>query len=228
MEIRKLNSPNRNVGRQGWVPDYIACHITESSSLEGALSWLMNASAQVSYHFVVSRGGELIQLVDIENTAWANGTDNGGGIRDNRFSTVAAVRERRQNANLYTVSIGFEGRFSDTRGGLTDAQLEAGIWLMGFISREVRRIYRHDIPAEKAFIIGHNEITPRNKPNCPGASFPYERIIRGLDGGGDEGPEDWAEEAWQWAVRRGITDGTRPREGATRQEMVTMIYRALR
>lgn len=41
-------------------------------------------------------------------------------------------------------------------------------------------------------------------------------------------PDDvspWAREARDWAVSRGITDGTRPREPVTREEVWTMLYR---
>ncbi len=39
-------------------------------------------------------------------------------------------------------------------------------------------------------------------------------------------PSDWAIEAWTWAIHNGITDGRRPRDTATREQMVTMLYRA--
>lgn len=35
----------------------------------------------------------------------------------------------------------------------------------------------------------------------------------------------WAVEAWNWAVKKGITDGTNPKSYATREEVITMIYR---
>jgi N-acetylmuramoyl-L-alanine amidase len=38
-------------------------------------------------------------------------------------------------------------------------------------------------------------------------------------------PSDWAKEAWEWAKREGITDGKRPKDTMTREEMVTMLYR---
>ena len=38
-------------------------------------------------------------------------------------------------------------------------------------------------------------------------------------------PSAWAKEAWEWAKRVGITDGTNPKDNATRQEVVTMLYR---
>jgi N-acetylmuramoyl-L-alanine amidase len=35
----------------------------------------------------------------------------------------------------------------------------------------------------------------------------------------------WAREARDWAVSRGITDGTRPKDAVTREEVWTMLYR---
>jgi len=38
----------------------------------------------------------------------------------------------------------------------------------------------------------------------------------------------WAHAARDWAVSRGITDGTRPKDPVTREEVWTMLYRALK
>ncbi|WP_252891414.1 hypothetical protein [Thermoclostridium stercorarium] len=38
-------------------------------------------------------------------------------------------------------------------------------------------------------------------------------------------PSDWAKEAWEWAKKEGITDGTDPQRVATREEVITMLYR---
>jgi len=38
-------------------------------------------------------------------------------------------------------------------------------------------------------------------------------------------PSSWAKEAWEWAKKEGITDGTRPKDTTTREEMVTMLHR---
>ena len=38
-------------------------------------------------------------------------------------------------------------------------------------------------------------------------------------------PDDWAKEAWKLATAKGITDGTRPRDCITRQEVVTLLHR---
>lgn len=35
----------------------------------------------------------------------------------------------------------------------------------------------------------------------------------------------WAKEAWNWGKEKGITDGTYPKKEATREEVITMLYR---
>jgi len=36
---------------------------------------------------------------------------------------------------------------------------------------------------------------------------------------------DWAKEAWNWAIKNEITHGERPKDFATREEVITMLYR---
>ena len=38
-------------------------------------------------------------------------------------------------------------------------------------------------------------------------------------------PSSWAKEAWEWAKKEGITDGTNPQGAITREQVVTMLYR---
>ena len=223
MQITQRASPNRNIGRQGQIPDFIVCHIT-GGSFTSAINTIMNAANQVSYHFVVGRDGAIVQAVDIENTAWANGTTNSGDNRDNRHSTIPAVRERRRNANQFTVSIGF----ADSSGGeLAAAQLTAGVDLIRHIRNEVRRIYGFEIPATRSNIIGHNEINPITRANCPGPRFPFDEILRRLMERelAVVQPSSWAREAWAWAISLGIIDGTNPQGVPTREQMVTLLHR---
>ncbi|MCL2616731.1 MAG: M15 family metallopeptidase [Defluviitaleaceae bacterium] len=41
-------------------------------------------------------------------------------------------------------------------------------------------------------------------------------------------PSEWAKEAWAWALAKGITDGTNPQGSATREQVITLIYNALK
>lgn len=44
----------------------------------------------------------------------------------------------------------------------------------------------------------------------------------------NNGVSDWAKEAMAEAIKRGITDGSRPQDPATREEVISMIIRALK
>ncbi|MCL2605494.1 MAG: N-acetylmuramoyl-L-alanine amidase [Defluviitaleaceae bacterium] len=242
MKITKKMSPNITRGRQGHhKPDMIVCHITEGS-FNGAVSWLTNPESKASTHYIVAQDGRTTQMVELTDTAWGNGT---GGTKSSNIwhghSTLQTVRERNVNANNYTVSIEHEGRHSETGGALTPAQLDATVALIRHIREEIRRSFGIEIPLTRQHIVGHHEITPRSKPNCPGAQYPFDEIIRRLGGHGAAGdspsnpppapaspsdvPSNFAREAWEWAKINNITDGTNPRGAVTREQLVTMLHR---
>ena len=232
IKIIKKPSPNRTPGRQKQVPDIIVCHITDGT-FPGSVSWVTNPVSRVSYHFMVSLSGEIYQTVDIKDTAWANGTTNDGQARCNSHSLLEAVRSRGINANLYTISIGFEGRHVYTRGTLSPKQFNAAVDLIKHIRAEVKRIWRMDIPLTDTGIVGHKSITPRHRPNCPGVKFPFDDILASLAGGTEKIPrflpghipEEWAKESWLWAMAELGMDGMRPRDTLTRQEVMTLLHR---
>jgi hypothetical protein len=99
---------------------------------------------------------------------------------DNAHSTIQAVRERRLNANSYSVSIGL----GDMLTGIpSEAQVKALVWLIRHIQSEVRRIYGFEIPLARTNIVGHYEISPKTRADCPGGAFPFDRIIAELNNG---------------------------------------------
>ncbi len=175
-----VNITKGRVDKRGitWIPDVVVCHITEGSYI-GAVSWLKNPKAQASAHFVVSRKGEITQLVDLRDTAWANGTSYTPTIIEG--STAKIVRERKTNANAYTVSIEHEGVYAKTGGSLTEEQEKATVYLIEYINEELKKIYGKGIEFDREHIIGHYEISPKAKPHCPGNKFPFDSIIKKLN-----------------------------------------------
>lgn len=182
VQITQKPTSNKFDGRDGWKPDMIVCHITEGS-YAGAVSWMCNPVSQVSSHYCISRKGEVSQLVPLTDAAWCNGTsaDASSGVYYGK-STLKTVRDRRTNANYYTISIEHEGVYSQTQGALTDAQLAAAAELIAHIRSEVRRIYGEDIPLDRSHIVGHSEIAPKAKPYCPGSAYPFHEVIRRVKG----------------------------------------------
>lgn len=191
--IPKL-SPNK-MGRQGHKPDMIVSHITEGN-FDGAVTWLCNPASKASSHFVVAKDGRITQLVDIKEAAWINGTSvdiDKDPKRHYSKSTLAQVRDRKTNANYYTIGIEHEGFSKDGQGKLTDIQLEATIWLHKHIIKEVKRLYGVDINLDRESIVGHYQINPITKPNCPGQNFQWNKLIAALR----EDVVDMALEQWQ-------------------------------
>jgi len=183
MTIRTTKkSPNKNTGRNSWKPDIIVCHISEGY-YESGCDWLCNPTSQASTHYFVGKKGEVSQLVDLKDTAWGNGTTTTAG--DSRYygnSTIQAVRQRKTSANYYTISIEHEGFYKDSKGSLTEAQLSATVELIQHIIKEVKNIFGIDIPVDRQHIVGHCDIAPKWKPNCPGQNFPFDEIIKRVKG----------------------------------------------
>ena len=184
MQIAHYNSPNY-MPRSGWTPDMITCHICEGTYL-GSVDWLCDYSSGVSAHFVVGKKGEIAQLVDMTKAAFANGTYvSSAKPAYYRNSSLATVRNRKTNANLYTISIEFEGFYKKTGGDLTALQLNAGVELIKYIRDWVKTTYGITIPFDRQHIVGHCEIAPISKPHCPGDKFPWTKLIQELNSAGE-------------------------------------------
>jgi N-acetylmuramoyl-L-alanine amidase len=179
MNIKKLDTPNKAL-RGANIPDLIVDHIADGT-YQGTIGWEQTPAPknpdQVSSHFIIGRDGEVTQMVEIPQCAWTQGLP----LNLIQKATLPIVRQRGINPNVYCVSIEHEGFYAQTHGTLTDAQLAASIEVHKFIISEVKRIYGTTIPADRNHIVGHYEINPVNKPNCPGELFPFDKIIAALN-----------------------------------------------
>lgn len=54
--------------------------------------------------------------------------------------------------------------------------------------------------------------------------LPYIEYVKDPDRETDS-PSDWARQAWEAATKAGITDGTKPHDPATREQVIAMLYR---
>lgn len=173
MNITKKDTVNRS-GRNGYKPELIVFHIAEGT-YNGTIAWEQNPKSQTSSHFVLGKGGEVTQLVPIDMAAWTQGRVSS--------PTHPLVKSRDGvNPNLYCISIECEGRWSETKGRLTDRQLEAAAELTKHIVAEVKRIYGVTVPIDRKHIIGHCEINSVTRPHCPGEQFPFAEIIAKANG----------------------------------------------
>lgn len=108
--------------------DRIVIHVTEGS-FWGAVTWLRNPRSHGSSHYVISRGGDVVQLVSTSDVAWHAG---------NRW------------VNRHSIGIEHEGWTK--RGGFTDAQYRASAQLVAYLAA------RAGMPVDRKHVIGHDEV----------------------------------------------------------------------
>ena len=70
-------SPNQSLP---FNPIYLIMHYTAATSLEGAVSWFENPTAQASAHLVIGRDGQIVQTVPFNKKAWHAGVSTWGNL----------------------------------------------------------------------------------------------------------------------------------------------------
>ena len=176
-EINWYPSPNFSPGRckiPGQLEQVLAImnHKT-AGRYPGCRDWLCRPAAEggpkASAHYVVSRAGDIDQLVALCDTAW-----HGGIINRPNWALLDQIG---YNPNRWTIGIEHEDYDGDGEPGLTEPQYQATLWL------HRKLIADFHIPVNDEYIVGHNRVDSVNRPNCPGPDFPWERLFRDLKGG---------------------------------------------
>jgi len=108
--------------------DQVVVHVTEGR-FWGAVTWLRNPRSHGSSHYVISRRGEVVQLVSTSDVAWHAGN---------------------KRTNIRSIGIEHEGWTA--RGGFTDAQYRASAQLVAHLAK------RAGMPLTRKHVIGHDEV----------------------------------------------------------------------
>ena len=148
---------NFHVGRHGHDVDTIVIHVTEGDA-DSVMDWFSNPKANngkpsnVSAHYEVKKDGGVVQFVDEDDEAFANGRVHN--------PTAKCVEDHGEvNPNYYTISIEHEG---DGTEELTDPQRASSVELINDIRT------RHPLVLlDRDHIVGHHEIY--SLKSCPGA-----------------------------------------------------------
>lgn len=205
-------------------PIAIVMHIMQGTLL-GTDSHFNNPKVDASTHFGIGKDGTIHQYVSLEHGAWGNGrVQNGSWSILSQFPGV--------NPNLYTISIEHEGTHPEPGFyQFTDAQYDADIKLVAWICD------LYGIPCDRDHVIGHYQIDSVDRPNCPGPTYDFDRVIRGakvlLDSRYlSDISGHWAQKVIErvaaTGVMTGYPDGTfKPDQPMTRAEAAVLVDRIL-
>jgi N-acetyl-anhydromuramyl-L-alanine amidase AmpD len=155
----------KNVSRTGDDIDAIVIHTVEGTA-SGAITWFQNPQAKVSAHYVISKTGEITQMVEIEDVAF----------------TQTYYNQR-------AIGIECEGRASDPRNW-TEPMMRSLIQLTAWLCQTYGIAAEHPTGQatantqrgrfDKPGLIGHSQLQPWNKSD-PGPSFPWDRFVRDVN-----------------------------------------------
>jgi N-acetyl-anhydromuramyl-L-alanine amidase AmpD len=166
-------------GHQGHRVKAVVLHIAE-----GFLSnlWSVLNGKMGSVHFGIGKDGSVEQYVSVNHSAFGNGL----AWHDSKWYTPYdkffehPIRPPWQglipgvNPNLYTISIEHEGFFQQE---WTDAMFDANHRLLQWLAEQFSLVY---VPQQS--LIGHGEIDPVNRKNCPGPNVDFHRIAAEANG----------------------------------------------
>jgi len=193
--------------------------IDSGLKFKNALTKRKATSALILHHMAAQGSVQSIHNTHL-NFGWAGIGYNffirlDGSIYKGRgWDYIGAHAGASNGYNAKSVGICFEGDYTKLLD-MPSAQYAAGVWL---IREALKRYGGLDI-------LRHRDIAATS---CPGNNFPFTRMktdVKEVPVVTDK-PSAWAESAWLAAIKAGITDGLRPHDPATREEIITMLYRA--
>lgn len=158
--LKTYKSPNWSRRPKGARISAIVLHYT-GSAVKSALGWLTDPNARVSSHYVITRKGEVYQLVEDEKRAWHAGRSQLG---------------EEKNVNNFSLGIELEGGLTLANRWLayTDFQLESLVKLCKI------KMIQYSIEIER--VVGHSTVAPERKIDPEGKEngFPWSLFRRAL------------------------------------------------
>ena len=156
MNIIFIKSPNfskrtRNVEKI----KFLIIHYTGMQSMRASIKRLMSTKHKVSCHYLISRKGEIYQLVKDNHIAWHAGKSKWGKIKNLNSSSIGIELENRGH------QFGYQ-KFSKKQ-----------INLLIKLCHKLKSKYR----IKNHFILGHSDIAPLRKID-PGEKFPWQYLAK--------------------------------------------------
>lgn len=169
---RVEESPNHRPRKEGEAWQYVILHGTWMADDEAVICTLTNPAKEVSSHYFITHGGEIVQLVGEENVAWHAGQSAWDGremlnscalgIEIGNIGPWHSQQVTRENQNNVTPAM-----WADAKPYL-DVQYEAVIALLKDIMERHPQI-------KPEHVLGHSEVSPGRKSD-PGEHFDWNRL----------------------------------------------------
>ncbi len=204
--IPKSTPYNRRPGLT-MIPQYITIHSTgnPNSIAQDERGWLINPKNDrtASWHICVDEK-EAVEAIPLNEVAW----HAGDGVKGtgNRASIAIEICESGNRQKTLENTIQLVAKILKERGWNTN---------------KLRRHYDWSGKSCPRILMANN---------WAGWEQFKRNVQKELSGGGNvtqdkNQPSSWAKEAWEWAKKEGLLDGTRPKDNLTREEFAVVLKR---
>ena len=208
--IQNLVSPSKYNIKCPYImnPEFIVVHNTANdASAKNEVAYMINNNNKVSFHYAID-DKEIMQGIPENRNAWHAG--DGGNGKGNRKGLSVEICYSKSGGQRFLNAEKLAAKFIASK-------LKEKNWGIDKVKK-------------------HQDFSGKYCPHRT-LDLGWDRFLKmvqtelnNLKGGSNMNndkniPSNWAKEAWEWAIKNSITDGTRPKDNVTREELVTMLYR---
>ena len=188
------------------TPEFIVVHNTANdASAANEVAYMISNNNQVSFHYAVD-DKEIVQGIPENRNAWHAGDGTNG--RGNRKGLSIEICYSKSGGQRFIEAEKLAAKFIAYK-------LKEKGW-------GINRVKKHqdfsgkycphrtlDMGWQRFLGMVQNELDKLKG----GATVVAEKNV----------PSSWAKEAWEWAKKEGLLDGTRPKDGLTREEFAVVL-----
>ncbi len=192
------------------TPEFIVVHNTANdASARNEIAYMISNNNQVSFHYAID-DKEIVQGIPENRNAWHAGDGNGPGNRK---------------------GIGIEICYSKSGGKRFEEAEKLAAKFIAYKLNEkswgIDKVKKHQDFSGKYCPHRTLDMGWQRFLNMVQAELNKLKEEKRMDENriDKDKPSSWAKEAWEWAKKEGITDGTNPKDPITREQVVTMLYR---
>ena len=189
------------------TPEFIVVHNTANdASARNEVAYMIRNNNQVSFHYAVD-DKEIVQSIPENRNAWHAG--DGANGRGNRKGIAVEICYSKSGGQRFIEAEKLAAKFIAFK-------LKEKGW--GIDKVKKHQDFSGKYCPHRTLDMGWQRFLDMVKSELDelkGGATVAEKNV----------PSSWAKEAWEWAKKEGITDGTRPKDTMTREEMITMLHR---
>jgi len=189
------------------VPEFIVVHNTANdASAANEVAYMIRNDNQVSFHYAID-DKEIVQGIPENRNAWHAG--DGGNGRGNRKGLSIEICYSKSGGQRFIEAEKLAAKFIAYK-------LQEKGW--GIDKVKKHQDFSGKYCPHRTLDMGWQRFLDMVKSELDklkGGTTVEEKNV----------PSSWAKDAWEWAKKEGITDGARPKDTMTREEMVTMLHR---